>query len=206
MKMPASSKNNKKPHNQALKDPVFEEQNIFRKILNAMANPGTIEELKTTAMFSGKLNPASLAICLTLLDFETKLWIDKKYNVEMLNFLKLHCGTKIVQDSLKADFALITGEIPSLDKFDKGSHSYPDKGITIIVQVNGIHRPGPLVLKGPGIQTTEKLNIKGPTPNFWREREKLGLIFPKGLDFLFTFEHQLVALPRSTKVSFCDKV
>ena len=52
---------------------VFDSQKVFRQILNAMADPGTIMEIDIDLSCPENLHPASGAILLTILDFETRL-------------------------------------------------------------------------------------------------------------------------------------
>ena len=59
----------------AFADPVFESQAVFRRIMRAMAAPGTILVCGEALAPPAPLAPAAAAALLTLADFETPLWI-----------------------------------------------------------------------------------------------------------------------------------
>ncbi|MNP84974.1 carbon-phosphorus lyase complex subunit [compost metagenome] len=53
--------------------------------------------------------------------------------------------------------------------------------------------------RGPGIETEHDVALP-VADDFWREREKRNE-FPRGLDLFFTAGHQLIGLPRSTRIT-----
>src|SRR5260370_25126582 len=64
------------PMRPGLADPVLDSQRIFRGVLDAMSHPGRIVALAVDDAAPGALYPATEAVCLALVDFETPLWLD----------------------------------------------------------------------------------------------------------------------------------
>ena len=57
-------------------DPVFDSQATFRAALDALARPGRVAALPPVLTPPAPLNPATAALCLTLADLDTPLWLD----------------------------------------------------------------------------------------------------------------------------------
>jgi alpha-D-ribose 1-methylphosphonate 5-triphosphate synthase subunit PhnH len=180
--------------------PVFDSQQSFRAILDAMIHPGTQVLLPAELTPPVPLNPASAAACLSLMDFETSFWSDLDERTAVVDWLSFHCGCRIVSKTDDALFALIidAGSLPPLSNFRIGTDACPDTSTTVIVQVNGFSVQNGKRLKGPGIQSYRKLGVKGLPEDFWNQWQAQFDIFPLGVDILFTFGNRLIALPRST--------
>ncbi len=183
-------------------DPVQGSQQTSRAILDAMAHPGRIVATNNVLSPPRPLNPASAAVCLTLLDFETTLWIDLKSNAKGNGWLRFHCGCSTVQNPSEAVFALITRSdtMPALNKFKTGDDENPESSTTLIIQTGGLSSTDDIRLTGPGIEDFSTLKIEGLTKRFWQDRQSQFDMFPLGVDIIFTCENRLAALPRTTKV------
>lgn len=183
-------------------DPVQGSRQTFRAILDAMAHPGRIVTTDNVLTPPRPLNPASAAVSLTLLDFETTLWTDLKPNTKGNGWLRFHCGCSIVQDSSEAVFALIsrTDTMPALNKFKTGDDESPEFSTTIIIQTGGLSSRDGIRLTGPGIEDFSTLKVEGLTKHFWQDRQSQFDIFPLGVDIIFTCENRLAALPRTSRV------
>jgi alpha-D-ribose 1-methylphosphonate 5-triphosphate synthase subunit PhnH len=183
-------------------EPVFQSQETYRLILHAMAFPGRI---MTGSYGLGKdnvIHEASAAVCLTLLDRETPVWLQEGGGSALKAWLRFHCGCPIVDDPSTAAFALILEphSMPSLDRFHTGSAMHPDQSTTLIAQMEGLDDGRGISLSGPGIPATIDLDISALPGGFWKEREMLCEGFPRGLDMIFTCGSRLAALPRTTQV------
>jgi alpha-D-ribose 1-methylphosphonate 5-triphosphate synthase subunit PhnH len=183
-------------------DPVFDAQQSFRTIMEAMIHPGQDMSISTDISPPPPINVASAAVCLTLLDFETALWTDLSEINNVVGWLCFHCGCKIVSHTSEATFALITDacSLPPLDQFRLGSDECPDMSTTLIVQVDSFSRSKGKRLIGPGIRTSKNLRIKGIREEFWSHWQAQQKIFPLGVDVIFTCGNALTALPRSTRI------
>ncbi|MBC2712312.1 MAG: phosphonate C-P lyase system protein PhnH [Desulfosarcina sp.] len=184
-------------------DPVQGSRQTFRAILDAMAHPGRIVATDNNVLSPPRpLNLASVAVCLTLLDFETTLWTDLKPNAKGNGWLRFHCGCSIVQDPSEAVFALITRSdtMPALNKFKPGNDESPEFSTTLIIQTGRLRSTDGKRLTGPGIETFSTLKAQGLTKRFWQDRQSQSAMFPLGVDIIFTCENRLAALPRTSSV------
>ena len=186
-----------------LTDPVLDAQGIFRSVLDALAHPGRVITVPTALEPPAPLEPSTAAVCLTLLDFETPLWIDPAARTsEVLEYLRFHCGVPICEAPAEAAFAVLTDPLllPPFSSFQAGSDEYPDRSTTVIVQADGIREGSGRRLTGPGIDGEARLTVEGVSGGIWPMLQKNHVLFPRGVDVLFTAGARLAALPRSTRV------
>ena len=182
-------------------DPVFDSQQSFRAILEAMTHPGSQALLAADLTPPPPINAASAAAFLTLTDFETSICSDLDERAAALDWLGFHCSCRIVASTGDAMFALITdaGNMPPLSHFRMGTDECPDTSTTLIIQVGGFSVQRAIRIKGPGIRSCRKLGVEGLPEDFWRQWKAQFEIFPLGVDVLFTSGNRLMALPRSTR-------
>jgi alpha-D-ribose 1-methylphosphonate 5-triphosphate synthase subunit PhnH len=183
-------------------DPVADAQHSFRRILDAMAEPGRIVTLdRPAALPAGPLGRAAIAVALALCDFETPVWLDAEAAPAASHF-RFHCNCPIVDQPGDASFgfAANAASLPELDRFALGTDLYPDRSTTLVIEVARLDAAGPLRLTGPGIEHERHLGIVGIAPGFWAERAALATLFPRGLDLIVTSGDRLAALPRTTIV------
>lgn len=186
------------------RDPVLDSQAVFRAVLDAMARPGKLHSLSVLDDVPAPLDAATAAVCLTLVDQDTPLWIGADLRSQGAEaFLKFHCGCPIVDDPAKAAFALTSAaKLPGLDGFAIGDDSYPETSTTVIVQTGGLAEGGEgLTLRGPGIADTHRLAVSGLRTGVWREWAENGVLFPCGIDLILVHGATLAALPRTTTVT-----
>jgi alpha-D-ribose 1-methylphosphonate 5-triphosphate synthase subunit PhnH len=179
-------------------DPALDAQATFRCLLEAIAHPGRIVMApeKLPAAPAPLLAPA-YATALTLLDFETPLWVDPTLaTAGVIESLRLHCGCPIV-DRAKARFALLSGTGGSLSAFDQGAPEYPDRSATLIWQVANLETGRGARLTGPGIRTSTRLHVEGLPADFWTQGTLNHRQFPLGVDVVFVTTDRMAALPRS---------
>jgi alpha-D-ribose 1-methylphosphonate 5-triphosphate synthase subunit PhnH len=179
-------------------DPTLNAQATFRCLLEAIAHPGRI----VTAPGGLPVPPAPLlppayATALTLLDFETPLWLDPALATSaVIESLRLQCGCPIAPQA-EARFALLAGAGAPLAAFDQGTPEYPDRSATLIWQVESLEAGRGVRLTGPGIRTSTRLHVDGVAADFWAQWATNHAQFPLGVDVVFVTESQLAALPRS---------
>ena len=184
-------------------DPVLDSQRVFRAVLDAIAHPGRVVTLSDPETPPAPLGRAAAGVCLTLLDFETPLWLDPAAaTAQARDYLRFHCGVPLAAEPGDARFALIadpTG-MPALSVFDGGTDERPDRSATLIVQVGGLVPRQGRRLSGPGIDGEARLEIDGPGREFWDAVRANGARFPRGVDLLLCAGDRLAALPRTTRV------
>jgi alpha-D-ribose 1-methylphosphonate 5-triphosphate synthase subunit PhnH len=182
-------------------DPALGAQATFRRLLEAIAHPGRIVTMPEglPAPPAPLLAPA-YAAALTLLDFETPLWIDPSLATPaVIDSLRLQCGCPMVPQA-DARFALLAGTGAPLAAFDQGTPEYPDRSATLIWQVESLAGGRGVRLTGPGIRTSTLLHVEGLPANFWTLWGMSPRQFPLGIDVMLVTENQLAALPRSIEV------
>ncbi|MGM8930160.1 phosphonate C-P lyase system protein PhnH [Salinicola halophyticus] len=192
-----------------LADPAHDSQRLFRQILGAMSEPGTLTTLALPALPqvapSDALGAALWGTVLTLCDLETRVWIAADLDSPALReALTFHTGARLVDDPETADFALLThASFDPQTSFALGSDTYPDRGTTLLVAVERLANAGLWILSGPGIETTRALDI-GDTAGCHLLMDRLAAnraSFPQGLDVIFGCGAQLAAVPRSTRMA-----
>jgi alpha-D-ribose 1-methylphosphonate 5-triphosphate synthase subunit PhnH len=186
----------------AFADSIDQSQASFRALLDAMSRPGTIREIAGADRLAGVpgLSPAAAAVALTLVDFETPVWLSPAAS-PCGEWLRFHCGARIVADPGAARFAFAGAAetLPDLEAFDLGSDEFPDRAVTLVLDVTSLRGTG-WRLSGPGINGMAEFSAEGVSPAFLAARRSLAVLFPRGLDVIFAAGAQLAALPRTTKV------
>ncbi|MBP6019779.1 MAG: phosphonate C-P lyase system protein PhnH [Burkholderiaceae bacterium] len=187
----------------AFSDPVTATQEVFRLALSALAEPGTLQLLTQAPALAG-LAPATYALCLSLLDSDTPLWLAPALDTPTLRTnLAFHCGCPIVASREQAAFALLTAtELNDLSDFNPGSDSDPDQSCTLLIQLDTLDACAQQTLQGPGILHQREVRIPAGAA-FWTQRRQHR--FPQGLDVFFTADKHIMGLPRSTHVIFSDE-
>lgn len=185
-----------------LQHPVYDSIKVFRAVADAMSHPGLIRHVPVRPPAPTQLTPAAAALCLTLLDFETTLWLQQPERA-VSDYVRFHCGCPLVAAPAGAAFALIssTVEMPALSAFNAGNPEYPDRSATLLVQVASLSNASGVRLNGPGLRETVYLDVAGISAAWWRELQASRAAFPCGVDIVFTWGERIAALPRTTLVA-----
>jgi alpha-D-ribose 1-methylphosphonate 5-triphosphate synthase subunit PhnH len=182
-------------------DSVLDSQRTFRGVLEAMAHPGRVVRLPPLAA-PEPLGAAAAAVCLTLLDFDTPLWLDPvAASAGVVTYLRFHCGVPLVQSPGMARFALIadTRALTPLEVFEAGTDERPDLSATLLVQVDDLQGGRGWRLTGPGIDGEARLDVRG-APALQDLARANAPRFPRGVDVIVCAGDRLAALPRTTRV------
>ncbi len=181
--------------------PVADSQSVFRAVLAAMSEPGTVQTVAVEVAAPAPLHPATAAVCLALLDFETPVWLDAAASTDAVRtWLRFHCGCPLVADPAAARFVVAAAPamLPRLDGFAIGSEAYPDEGATLMLQVGSLDGGMPVTVSGPGIPGERTFGPEDVTRDFWLQRRVFEGLFPQGLDLVFTSGVGVAAMPRSS--------
>jgi alpha-D-ribose 1-methylphosphonate 5-triphosphate synthase subunit PhnH len=176
-------------------DPVAGAQSCFRAVLDAMARPGRIRDAGADLIPPTPLAPATAAVLLTLLDYDTPLWLDEAAAAAR-TWIGFHCGAPIVPAIAACSFALALA-LPALATLPAGSHESPESAATLILQVKALGRGRTYRLSGPGLRAPALLSVDGLPAGFadaWQDNHAL---FPRGVDIVLCAGTSLAALPRS---------
>ena len=191
----------------AFADPVHASQGTFRAVMDALARPGTIVPMvtMTAAPPPPPLRPAAAAVALTLLDYETPVWLDRALTErrDVADWFRFHTGAPITSDPGAAAFAFIadSAQAPAFDEFALGTMEYPDRSTTLVLQVERFTADEGLALSGPGIAAT-KIFAVAPVPRDFRAQLIANrALFPRGVDLILASDSEIAALPRSVRVA-----
>lgn len=186
-------------------DLVYDIQAVYRKVLNAMARPGKIENVSNQCNkieYSFNCYKSTNIVLLTLLDAEVSFCFNNNINlddVEMINQIT-YSKSKSADE---ADFIIITKDCDDIyeimNRAKIGELRNPHRSATVIIEVDEMNNNEGIVLVGPGIKSTQKLKISNY--DLWKEiREKKNKEFPLGIDIILTDEKGNIAcIPRTTK-------
>ena len=185
-------------------DPVMDAHAVFRAVMAALAEPGTIHDLAPDIAPPAGLGPAVAAVLLTLSDSHTSVWLagDPAAGRGLADWLAFQTGAPVTGERGEAVFAVFpeSGGFDGLAGFALGTDDYPDRSATLIVAVDTLRDGPPLTLAGPGIRDKARL-APGPLPagfvESWAENRAL---FPRGVDIIFAAGREIAALPRTTEI------
>lgn len=185
-----------------LERPSYDSIKVFRALTDAMAHPGEIKQVPARPPAPPQLMPATAALCLSLLDFETPLWLQQQQPA-VHEYLRFHCGCPLVSEPARAAFALITSTpaMPTFSLFNPGEPEYPDRSATLLVQVASLSNAAGVRLSGPGLQTPIRLDVAGMSADFWYGLQATRATFPCGVDVVFVCGDRIAALPRTTQIA-----
>lgn len=188
-------------------DPVHDTQSTFRIVLKALSEPGLIQTIAKEVQCPAPMFASTAALCLTLADFETAVWLDRAANnAALITYLRFHCGCRLVEAMAEAAFAVVTdarqlGAENALEKFAQGTMEYPDRSTTLFVQVPGLDDGPTRYLSGPGIAHRHAINVSGLPDNFDAMWQKNVAGFPMGVDLVFCHGSRILGLPRTTAIA-----
>ncbi|MGB9858750.1 MAG: phosphonate C-P lyase system protein PhnH [Moorellaceae bacterium] len=190
-------------------DPVYSSQRVFRELLDCMARPGKIAQIRGIKTQWGDFFYVA-ALALTLMDEGTTFAPLGTGWEEFVSFCHFYTGSRPVTPE-QADFVFIDGDRPRPDLMQarRGSLFFPDQGATIICKVKAIYPSAfqaagertVLRLRGPGVPGERELTVAGLARENLVCLEKLNSGFPLGVDtILVSLEGHLACIPRSSSI------
>jgi alpha-D-ribose 1-methylphosphonate 5-triphosphate synthase subunit PhnH len=189
----------------AIGNAAFAAQSTFRKVMDAMARPGSIQTIESPAAAPAPLSPVAAAIALALFDHDTPIWLGAPFasSDAIASWLRFHSGCPIVTDQGQSAFALAgdRAALPPLETFALGTHDYPDRSTTLLLQVASLADGEAFTLSGPGIRGTTTLSATGLPKDLVEQLSGNRALFPRGVDLLLVAGHDIAALPRTTIVA-----
>lgn len=180
-------------------DPVMGAQEAFRAVLGALSQPGSIHRAGLSLTPPAPLHQATAAVLLTLVDFDTALYLDPACTAAR-DWAAFHCGAPLAAIQGSAAFVLAL-TWPDFAQLDAGTDDAPEDGATLILQVAGFDAGTFLTLTGPGLAAPTTLAVDGLPDDFvacWAANHAR---FPRGVDIILCAGDQLAALPRSLRIT-----
>jgi alpha-D-ribose 1-methylphosphonate 5-triphosphate synthase subunit PhnH len=186
-----------------LQQPAVSARN-FRAVLNALSRPGNQQTLPLAINPPTPLLGVAASVAVTLCDYQSPLWLAQSLNTsEVRKFLRFQTGASIVTDKAASSFAFmgIADACEDLEGFALGTHEYPDRSTTLVVQCDDFESGLKVELSGPGLKVPTTCSVAGATEKFWRAQQENSKRFPLGWDVLFVTQDQVMGLPRSTLIT-----
>jgi alpha-D-ribose 1-methylphosphonate 5-triphosphate synthase subunit PhnH len=184
-------------------EPVFDSQSTFKAVMDAMARPGIVADVKAIAAPPGPMGPAAGAIALALCDHDTLVFLTPAMiEAGVQAWLAFHSGALVTGERSEAAFAFVEAStpLPPLSTFAAGSQEYPDRSTTVVFELTALTGGQPLLLEGPGIDGAIEIAPTGLPPHFeamWAENRAL---CPRGVDIVLAAGSQILCLPRTVKI------
>jgi alpha-D-ribose 1-methylphosphonate 5-triphosphate synthase subunit PhnH len=178
-------------------DPAINSAHAFRSVMEAMARPGTIQDI-SGAEAPAPLSNAAGAVLLTLCDTDTPVYLAGDADCDAVRaWLAFHTGAPLAGPA-RCMFAVGSwSALAPLTAYPIGTPDYPDRSATLIVDGADLDTPG-ATLVGPGIKDRASFSLRDI-----EAFQANHALFPLGLDFIFTSGDRLAALPRTTEVRRC---
>lgn len=184
-------------------DTAFASQAAFRAVMECFAQPGEIRTLDGVAA-PASLAPTTAALIQSLADYETPIWLDRPLaSVPAIAYwIRFHTGAPLSDQPRHAAFALISDpcDMPAFAQFAQGTEEYPDRSTTLIVQVERFGGQA-IAIEGPGIKAARTLAAEPLPDDFAKRLAANREMFPRGIDLVLVAGAQVMALPRSIRVS-----
>ena len=189
-------------------DLIHDIQQVYRKVLNAMARPGVIEDISEASQkidLAWGVYKGTLALMHMLLDTEVSYKMiskEEKAITQLVNQLTYAKATTTEE----ADYIFIL-EDASKDQIEEalakakiGSLIDPHISATVLMESPVITNEEKLLLKGPGIEKEHYLEVQ--ISGDWVDwREKKNKEYPLGIDMIFVDSKSHIAcLPRTTQI------
>ena len=152
-------------------DFVFDGQKVFRKLLHALANPGTIGSIGHQAgKFAGS-HQALMALGCTLLDNEETMYVEKN--------------------------PVLSADLHSLKNIKHGTYADPQQSATVFLQCTELAGRESMTLEGPGIKDRLTVEVYPYIKKVTALRQSLQIEYPLGVDLVFAdVTGNIMGLPR----------
>ena len=181
-------------------DFVHDGQRVFRSLMKAMSNPGTIQDIGEQAEKFGEGYAPLTAVGCTLLDNEEIAYVEKNPVLSS----ELHDLTLCRRGALEeADFIFLSSEMNygSLEQIlrnvKKGSYSDPQDSATLVILCGEIRGDVPVTVKGPGVNGALTIRVSKYLETILFLRQSLDIEYPLGTDLIFvTPEWEIICFPR----------
>ena len=185
-------------------NPVLDAQAVFRAVLGALAEPGTIRPVQGIAGVPAPLSPVAAALVATLCDADTPVLLAPciEGSDAVRRWMDFHIGAPLVSLAADAWFVVCpdAARLPLLESLAQGTQEYPDRSATVILQGDDFDRGRPLWLRAPGLPDSRKM-APLPAPVYFREQWcRNGANFPRGVDLILAGPDGVAGLPRTTRI------
>lgn len=184
-------------------NPSIDGAHAFRKILASMSRPGRPVAFKPDLEAPVPMFVTTAAIASTLCDYQTPVWLSPSLDSPAVrHYLRFHTSAPLTQNPREAVFAFADAweaEV-GLPSFCAGTHEYPDRSTTLVIQSDSFEAGALVNLTGPGVQHAQAAQVERLDEAFWHGVIANNAGYPVGIDFMFVTREALMSCPRSLHV------
>lgn len=189
-------------------DFVFDTQFVFRKLLDAIAKPMTIESIDKLKN-SFPENAFLTALGCTFLDNGAEMYVEKNTALaDTLSSLTLSKQTDIEN----ADYIFLTSELnyetirTIFEKAKKGTLPDPHKSATIIISCHSFEGDEDITVVSPGIKGAYNGKTSKYIKTILEIKQQLACEYPCGIDLFFISDKgDIFAYPRLARLTKEEK-
>ncbi len=186
---------------------VYESQEVFRTLLDALSQPGTIHHLPQTV--AQRFVPA-LAPLAALVSHDVPFSICGGESVATSTAVERATFGRSVDPEFAVFIAALSGHTPDAGSIRRGSAHRPDGGCQISYQISGRLVPGApeestFSIAGPGVPTLRNISVEWATDQLSSLQQLLGArsdSWPMGFDIWLVDDFgQVVGIPRTSNIT-----
>lgn len=187
-------------------DTVHDLQHVYRKLIDAMSRPGTVQDIGSEIEKLGdfKGNEGALLVAMTVLDTEVTFHVFSEKQEEVSQLISQLTNAKQAEAE-EADFLFVLHDAAegsleaAIRRAKAGTLVNPHESATIIAWTSSLSDGNQIVLTGPGIksETAAKLSLGD---EWMKAREEKNSEFPCGIDLIIIAGSSLLCLPRTTQI------
>lgn len=194
-------------------DPVFDAQEHYRVLLDAMARPGKINILPRMQLTApAGLTGAAALVGFALLNADVSFFVDGTESAVATRYLLVNTSSRPV-DAREADFVFAAGSASAMlvESMKKGSLPYPEEGATLVLHVTSLATEPQglgygdgglaLALHGPGVPGERTFFARGLNATLVEAVQQSNIEFPLGVDVILTDgDGRVACIPRSSRI------
>lgn len=201
-------------------DAVFDAQEHYRLLLDAMARPGTINVLPRVPIAPPEgLTGAAALVGFALLNADVSFYVEGPATATRgdaataTRYLVVNTSARPVARTA-ADFVFAEGGSPAalLTGMKTGTLPYPEEGATLVAGVKALATEAQglaqqmrdtlaLRLQGPGIRGERRLFVSGLNAALLEALRECNMEFPLGIDLVLVDpDYRMVCIPRSSRI------
>lgn len=186
---------------------VHESQGVFRTLLDAFSQPGTIHHLPQTV--AQRFVPA-LAPLAALVSHDVPFSICGGESVATSTAVERATFGRSVDPEFASYIAVLAGHVPDASTIRRGSPQRPDGGCQLSHQISGrlatsATEASTFSITGPGVPTVRSISVEWATNELSSLQQLLGVrndSWPMGFDIWLVDDFgQVVGIPRTSNIT-----
>lgn len=185
-------------------DDVFDSQRVFRRLLNAISNPGRRCSIHEECQKLFGSEPAFLAAAITILDAGIRFYVPEDQTLTEQIVLLTHAKPETPQ---QADYLFVPSaeKLPGIISACKcGTLVNPHESATVIVKVPTGETERTVRLTGPGIDGQMETTLPSAVCEAIILRDQQEYEYPQGIDFIFILPgSEFLCIPRLVRMEEC---